>query len=50
VLALDTAWLTNLFDGVLPDCIEVSILGIPAAFYEALFPDHVIKYTHQFAS
>ncbi|WP_397458997.1 hypothetical protein AB3464_03830 [Pseudomonas asplenii] len=34
---------------LLPDGIEVSILGIPAAFYEELFPDHVIKYTHQFA-
>ncbi|SEI21720.1 hypothetical protein [Pseudomonas asplenii] len=35
---------------LLPDGIEVSILGIPAAFYEQLFPDHVIKYTHQFAN
>lgn len=34
---------------LLPDCIEISILGIPTAFYEELFPDHVIKYTHQFA-
>lgn len=32
----------------LPDCIEITILGIPSAFYEALFPDHAIKYTHQF--
>lgn len=30
----------------LPDCIEITILGIPSASYEALFPDHVIKCTH----
>lgn len=35
-------------EDLLPDCIEISILGIPTAFYEALFPDHVIKYMHQF--
>lgn len=35
-------------EDLLPDCIEISILGIPTAFYEAFFPDHVIKYAHQF--
>ncbi|WP_241151751.1 hypothetical protein [Pseudomonas viridiflava] len=34
---------------LMPDCVEASILGIPAAFYEALFPDHVIKQAHQLA-
>ena len=29
---------------LLPDCIEITILGIPSAFYEALFPDHAINY------
>jgi hypothetical protein len=33
-------------EAFLPDCVEITILGIPSAFYEALFPDHVIKYTH----
>jgi len=33
-----------------PDCIEISVLGIPADFYDALFPYHVIKYAHQFIS
>ena len=36
-------------EALFPDWIEISILGIPAACYEALFPDHVIKYTHQLA-
>lgn len=33
-------------EAFLPDCVEITILGIPSAFYQALFPDHVIKYTH----
>jgi hypothetical protein len=33
-------------EAFLPDCVEITILGIPSAFYQALFPDHVIKCTH----
>lgn len=32
-------------EALLPDCIEITVLGIPGAVYDALFPDHVITYT-----
>ena len=32
----------------LPDWIEIHVLGIPPAFYEELFPEHVEKYERQF--
>ena len=35
-------------EALLPECIEVNILGIPAAFYEEWFSNHVSKYARQF--